>query len=175
MPTHLGYETPCGLKCAIHPCDYRIAILLHPMQRGVRKNSVDLLGKLQVPAFHHACVEAALACRSDHVRRGIYAHDDRPRRRDFFREHAIAAAQVENAFSRLRFEQLEYWRSERRHKVRVLRIAIGFPVLTRFARRFHLILSPSSLDSWSFIYSTPMHFRKRETCLPARSRYAIRA
>jgi len=95
--------------------------------------------------LHDSSIVAAGPRRGDHVGCGVDGNDHSTRRNDFFRQNAIAAAEIENALPGAWGEQFEHRCAELRHEMRCLRVAPRRPVLlsnpghahacTRSARR----------------------------------------
>ncbi len=101
------------------------------MQCRVREYRVELAVEGKALPGHDPGVDALRPRRGDHVGRGVDRHHFGARSDDLFGQHPVAAAEVEDALARLRVEQFEHRRSERRHEMRRLGIAPGLPILPR--------------------------------------------
>ena len=129
MTTHLACETAAGLERARHSRDNRVGIVLHPMQRRIGKDRVELAREIEPRAVGHARDKAALLRCRDHVRRGIDAHHRGTGGDNFFRQHTVPASEVENMLAGLRLEQIEHGLSECGNEMSVLCVAFGLPAL----------------------------------------------
>jgi hypothetical protein len=101
------------------------------MERRVGKCRVELAREIEPRAVGDLRVESALSRGRDHVCGRINAHYRRAGGRDFFRQHTVAASEVENSLTDLRLEQVEHRLPERRNEMSVLCVALGLPFLGR--------------------------------------------
>ena len=99
------------------------------MQRGIGKDGVELILERDSAGVHHPGVQTALPRRRNHVRSTIDAHNAGAGRHELFGKCPVSATQIEDAFTRLRLEQVQHRLAKRRHKVRVGRVAGRIPAL----------------------------------------------
>ena len=131
MTTHLTCETAMWLERPRHSRNHRVGVVFHPMECRVGKYRVEFARELEPRAVGDLRVESALSRCRDHVCGRINAHHRRAGGRDFFRQHTVAASEVEDSLTDLRLEQVEHRLSERRNEMSVLCVALSLPVLGR--------------------------------------------
>src|SRR5206468_4919445 len=85
----------------------RLLLLQHPVQGGIGESGVELGEELHVLGGELDRVDAVGAGRSDHFRRIVDPKHCRATLDDLPRQRTFTAANVENAFTRLRIEQVE--------------------------------------------------------------------
>ena len=129
MPAQLGDKAATGLQGALDAGDHRLGVA-HPVQSRVREHCVEFGGEGQLLPVHQPRVEAARLGGGDQFGRGIDRDDFRAGRRDLLRQHAVTAAEVEDALAGPRIEQLDDRHAEHRHEGAGLGIALGLPALT---------------------------------------------
>lgn len=113
-----GDEAPARLQRAMHAGEDGGGIG-HPVQRGVREDGVELGAEREALAVHHLGVEALRPGRRDHRGVGIGAEHRRASLDQHLRQHAVAAAEIEDAFARPWREQIQHGSPKRRHERRV--------------------------------------------------------
>jgi hypothetical protein len=99
------------------------------MQRGVAKHRVELAGEGKPLAVNDPRVESARAGRLDEVRARIDADDRAAQGNELFRERAVAAAEIEDAFARLWRKQRNDRRAEIGDEPGVASVALRVPRL----------------------------------------------
>ncbi|KAG1080103.1 hypothetical protein G6F40_016029 [Rhizopus arrhizus] len=99
------------------------------MQGGIAEHCVELAVERQRMAVHHLRIDTARTGRNHQFRRRVHAVDACAAEGQFGAEHAIATAQVEDAFTGARVEQARHRAAEQRHEAGVDRIVLGVPVL----------------------------------------------
>ena len=128
VAAHLGDKAPAGAKRAPDAGHHGV-VIDDPVQDGVGKDGVELLGKGQRLGVAHARVDSAAARRLEHRWRGVHADDVRARGRDLRGQLAVAATQIEDALARLRGEPLQDARAQGGDEASVFSIGSRAPCL----------------------------------------------
>jgi hypothetical protein len=129
-PSHLAHEAAAWAKRPRHARDDELG-LQHPMQRGVGEHGVEgaVIGqRVPVRALDS---EAARARRSQEVFAQIDAQHVGGGGRDLGGEHAMAAAEIENALAFPRVEHGEHVAGEIGDETPIAGIVVGGPALHR--------------------------------------------
>src|SRR5206468_8601081 len=114
----LADEAAARFQRAGNAGDHPIRIL-HPVERGIRENGIELALKMKVLAIHDSDVETACARGRDLLGAGINPRDDAAERGELPRECAITAAEIENSLARLRSKQFHDRLAELRYEARI--------------------------------------------------------
>jgi hypothetical protein len=130
VPAHLGDKAAARLQRPRDAGEHRF-LRMHPVQRGVREHRVELALEGEALARHDPRVEPLRLGRGDHVGRGIDRDDCGAGGGELRGQHAVAAAEIENALAGLGREQLDDRRAKGRHKMRGLGITLRRPMLLR--------------------------------------------
>jgi hypothetical protein len=101
------------------------------MDHRVREDGLELALEGQGLGRDQPCVETPRAGRGDHRRRRIHTDHTGTARGDLCGQDSIAAAEVENAFTRARIQDVQEICSERGDECRVPRVGIGAPGIAR--------------------------------------------
>src|SRR5580658_4318805 len=99
MPAQLAHESssdPQGAECT---CNWRVRIVLDPVQDGIGKDSVEFVLKDQRAGIRYSRVEAAPNSGCDHVRRIVDTHYLRTQSDELFSQSPVAATQIEDALA----------------------------------------------------------------------------
>jgi hypothetical protein len=118
MPTALTDEAPAGLQRTMDAAQRGIQIR-NPVEHRVGEHRVELALERQRLRVDLARVDAAGRGRGHEVGRRIHADHRGASLHEPFRERAVAAADVEDALTRARREQVEHRLPEIRHEPRV--------------------------------------------------------
>ena len=119
VAAHLADEAPAGPQRPRHAGDHRVGIGLHPMQRGVREHGVELALERQASPVHEPRVDAQRAGRAHHVGAGVDPDHRAAELGQPCGQHAVAAAQVEDALARRRRQQLDHRQPQLGHEPRM--------------------------------------------------------
>ena len=136
LAAHFRDETAAGLERAPHSGSHGVGIA-NPVQRGVAEDGVEFVVEGELIAAHHARIEMARTCGLNLRDARIDADDPAAHPNELFGQCAIAAAEIEDAFARLRGEQFDNGRAEISDKSSVARVALGIPRLHRTGRFLH--------------------------------------
>jgi len=128
VPTHLGDKAAARLQRPTDTVEHRF-LRAHPMQSGVREHRIELAIEREALARDEPRVEAPRLGRGDHVRRGIDRDDLGAGGGDHLGQDAVAAAEIEDMLARLRSEQFDDRRAERRHKIGGSGVTLCRPML----------------------------------------------
>src|SRR6266536_4972103 len=94
------------------------------MQRGIGKDSVEWFSERESLVVHQEDIQAAFSRRSKLRQAGIEANYDAACCRDFFRQCAVAAAEIQDKLMRLRLKELQERFPEISNIARVSRVAV---------------------------------------------------
>jgi hypothetical protein len=128
VPTHLGDKAPARLERAGDTGEHRL-LRAHPVQRRVGEHRVELALESEALTRHDPRVEALRLGGGDHVGRSVDRDDDSPAGGDLRGQHAVAAAEIEDALARLGVEQLDHRRAESWHEMRGRGVTLRRPML----------------------------------------------
>src|SRR4029434_4433068 len=101
--------------------------MLHPMQRSIGKDSVEWFAEGEALPVHHDDIQASFTVRPKVREASIDANDTASCCCDFFREHAVTAAEIQDHFARLRIKELQERCTEISNKARGFGVAVGIP------------------------------------------------
>ena len=132
MAAELGNQSPARPQGPPDARDHGVGAP-HPVQGGVGEHGVELGLEAQILAVHYPGVETARARRRDHVGGGVDRDHGGAGSGDALRQHAVAAAQVENPLVRLRRQKIDQRHSQFGDETRVPRVTLGIPALRRGA------------------------------------------
>jgi hypothetical protein len=129
MAAQLAHESSSILEGTENSRNRCIRIVLDPVQDSIGEDRIEFVLKHERTGVRYSGIEAALTGGSDHVWRIVDANHSRPQGDQFFREYAVAAAQIEDALAGLGAEQVQHGLTERRHEVSIVGIAGRTPLL----------------------------------------------
>ncbi|KAG1380699.1 hypothetical protein G6F59_017963 [Rhizopus arrhizus] len=98
MATELGNTAATRAQGTAHAFQHAVR-RAHPMQGGIAEHCVELAVERQRMAVHHLRIDTARTGRNHQFRRRVHAVDACAAEGQFGAEHAIATAQVEDAFT----------------------------------------------------------------------------
>lgn len=133
MATEFSGKSTTGLERPSDTSKHRIRVALHPVESGVRKRSIELGLEGKMKSIGKPGINSVLLCGRHHIRRAIHANHCSPGFADQGGKHAVAAAHIQDAFARLRIQQVKDGPAEQGDERCVLSIAISFPHLRHFA------------------------------------------
>src|SRR5262249_5286870 len=101
VPTHFSHESASRAQSSGHILHHSTSVL-HPVQRGVAKNRIELPCKRHVRSAQLNDFDSKAARGDTELPTRVESHDPAAHFRDFLREHPVTAAKIEDALPRLR-------------------------------------------------------------------------
>jgi len=132
--SHLSSEAPASPQRSINSSHNCAGIALHPVKSSVGEDRVELRIEFKVIGVEQPGINTALLRSCDHAARSVNSDNLCSGGHKLFRERAVAAAEIENALSRLWVEKIEHWLAQIGDKARVFGVARGTPFLSRSLR-----------------------------------------
>ena len=127
-PAALAHQAASGLERPPGPVDGGVMVL-EPMQGGVGEHGVELRAEIQFLPVGHPCVQPQLARGLHLCGAGIDPDDIAAEGCQLRGQGAVAAAEIENAFTGQRRQQLDHGSAQGGDEPGVGPIAFGIPGL----------------------------------------------
>jgi hypothetical protein len=137
MPAHFGNKSATGSKRAMDAGKNGVRVA-HPVKSRVAEDRIEFTVKRELLAITNASIEAELQRGGDLRVAGIHAHYMAPERGKFGSEHAVTAAEVEDAFSALRRQKFDNGSTEISDEACVASVKLWVPDLRMCGETVHL-------------------------------------